>query len=289
MFKKAERKKAKLRLALSGPSGSGKTYSSLLLAKGLGGQIAFIDTERGSASLYSHLVDFDVLELNPPYAPERFIAAMNEAEKLGYSTIIIDSMTHEWSGAGGCLQINEEIAKSRFKGNTWSAWNETTPRHQAFIDRINSVNAHVICCMRSKTETTQQENGYGKKQVVKLGMKDEQRDGSEYEFTIKLDLVHDGHFAIATKDRTRVFKVDEPKPITEETGALLLNWLESGVEEQEPSAKQEQPTPDYANQLLNAIDMQALIKSWNAIPKGLRTPELMQVRKTMEAKFSEVA
>ena len=48
-FQKAERKKAKLRLALTAPSGGGKTYSALLLAKGLGGKIAFIDPENGSA------------------------------------------------------------------------------------------------------------------------------------------------------------------------------------------------------------------------------------------------
>ncbi len=34
MFRKAERKQAKLRLALCGPAGSGKTYSALLLAQG---------------------------------------------------------------------------------------------------------------------------------------------------------------------------------------------------------------------------------------------------------------
>ena len=43
-FEKAVRKKAKLRLALTGPSGSGKTLSALLLAKGLGGPIAVLDS-----------------------------------------------------------------------------------------------------------------------------------------------------------------------------------------------------------------------------------------------------
>ena len=66
IFQKAIRKKARLRLALTGPSGSGKTYGALLLANGLGGKIALIDTEKGSASLYSHIAEFDVLELLPP-------------------------------------------------------------------------------------------------------------------------------------------------------------------------------------------------------------------------------
>ena len=71
-FQKAVRKRAKLRLAVAGPSGSGKTTAALNIAKGLGGKVAVLDTERGSASLYSDQFEFDTLELNPPYAPERF-------------------------------------------------------------------------------------------------------------------------------------------------------------------------------------------------------------------------
>ena len=105
MFKKAERKQAKLRLALSGPSGSGKTTGALLIAKGIGGKIAVLDTERGSASLYADLVDFDVVELSPPYTPKRYIEIIHAAEKEGYTTLILDSITHEWNGQGGILEI----------------------------------------------------------------------------------------------------------------------------------------------------------------------------------------
>ncbi|QRO34009.1 ATP-binding protein [Chromobacterium violaceum] len=224
-FHKAQRKKAKLRLALTAPSGAGKTYGALVVAKGLGGKIAVIDTERGSASLYSDIADFDVLELDPPYTPERFIEAMKAAEAAGYSTVIIDSITHEWSGVGGCLEINDALAKAKFKGNTWSAWNETTPRHRAFIDAILRSPMHVIATMRSKTETTQVEEN-GKKKVAKLGMKSEQRDGLEYEFTVVLDISHEGNLAMASKDRTRLFV--DPVRLSNETGQLLLEWLESG-------------------------------------------------------------
>ena len=103
-FHKAVRKRAKLRLAITGPSGSGKTYGALLLAKGIGGKVAVIDTEHGSASLYSHLCEYDTLELEPPYSPERYIDAIKAAESAGYDVIIIDSATHEWNGAGGCLE-----------------------------------------------------------------------------------------------------------------------------------------------------------------------------------------
>lgn len=226
-FKKAVRKQAKLRLALSGPSGSGKTYGALLLAKGMGGKTAVIDTERGSASLYSHIHDFDVLDLDPPYTPERFMTAIKAAESAGYDVIVIDSLTHEWSGVGGCLELVDEIARSKYKGNSWSAWNDITPRHRALLDAIMRSPMHIIATMRSKTETAQVEES-GRKKVVKLGMKAEQRDGAEYEFTTVLDIVHDGHFATPSKDRTGLFTGD-PKPISESTGATLLEWLNSGI------------------------------------------------------------
>lgn len=227
-FTKAERKKSKLRLALTGPSGSGKTYGALLVAKGLGGKIAVIDTEKGSAALYSHLVDFDVLDLDPPYTPERYRQAVKLAVDNGYSVVIIDSITHEWSGSGGCLELNDEIAKAKYRGNTWSAWNDTKARHRAFIDDLLSCPAHVIVTMRSKTETAQVEVN-GRKQVQKLGMKSEQNDGIEYEFTTVLDLIHDGNFAIPSKDRTGLFPPNgNPFKLSENIGQTLAEWLESG-------------------------------------------------------------
>lgn len=222
MFKKAERKQAKLRLALAGPSGSGKTMSALLMAKGLGGRIAVIDTEHGSASLYADIADFDVLELHAPYSPERYAEAITAAEQAGYGVLIIDSYSHEWTGSGGCLESNEKLAHQKFKGNTWAAWNETTPRHRKLTDRILTSPLHIICTMRSKTETVQ---GEGKK-VIKLGMKSEQRDGTDYEFTVVLDITHDGHAAIASKDRTKLF--EQPEVISEDTGRRLLAWLNDG-------------------------------------------------------------
>lgn len=237
-FTKATRKKAKLRLALTGPSGSGKTLGALMIAKGLGGKLAVLDTEHGSASLYAEPMQlsdgsvftppvFDVLELAPPYSPERYIQAINAAQAAGYDVLLIDSTTHEWSGSGGCLEINDTLAAAKFRGNSWSAWNETTPRHRAFIDAMLQADMHIVATGRSKTETAQTEEN-GRKKVVKLGMKTEQRDGFEYEFTAVLDIVHDGHYASASKDRTGLF-VGNPAPITEKTGADLLAWLEKGA------------------------------------------------------------
>lgn len=223
-FTKATRKRSKLRLAVAGPSGAGKTTAALRIATGLGGRTAVIDTERGSASLYSTDFEFDVLELDPPYTPERFIEAIDAAEAAGYGNVIVDSATHVWDGAGGILEDNEKLAVAKYRGNTWSAWSESTPRYRAFIDRLLQSRMHVIICMRSKTETVQTAD----KKVAKVGMKIEMRSGVEYEFTVVFELEHESHMAVQTKDRTKLFP--QPQQITEATGKALLAWLDSGEE-----------------------------------------------------------
>ncbi len=224
-----------MRLNLSSPSGGGKTFSALLMAYGLVGdwsKIAVIDTEAGSASLYSHLGEFNTIDLQPPYSPERYIEAIDACIKAGMQCVIIDSSTHEWNGAGGCLESNDKLAAVRFKGNTWAAWNETTPRHDAFVNKVLQSPVHFITCTRSKTETVQGDD----KKVKKVGMKDLQREGWEYELTVSLNIDRDTHMATPSKDRTNLFEGKQPFVITEETGKVIKKWCESGVST-EPAKK----------------------------------------------------
>ena len=226
-LKKATRKQVKLRLNISAPSGAGKTYSALRMANGLCGdwsKIAVIDTENGSASLYSDLGEFNVIDLQPPYRPEKYIEAINACVSAGMEVIIIDSSTHEWA----CLiEENELLAQSKFRGNTWSAWSNTTPRHDKFINAVLHCPLHVITCTRSKMETVMGDD----KKVKKVGMKDVQREGWEYELTISLNIDRDTHLAIPSKDRTNLFEGKNPFLITEETGKQIADWCNSGESE----------------------------------------------------------
>lgn len=226
-LRKATRKQVKLRLNLSAPSGAGKTMSALRMAYGLcqdWTKIAVIDTENGSASLYSHLGDFNTIDLMPPYTPERYIEAINTCVDAGIEVIVIDSSTHEWN----CLiEENESLAQSKFRGNTWSAWSQTTPRHDRFINTVLHCNAHVITCTRSKMETVMGED----KRVKKVGMKDVQREGWEYELTVSLNIDRDTHLAFPSKDRTNLFEGQPPFLITEETGKLIADWCNNGESE----------------------------------------------------------
>lgn len=282
-FAKAMRKQAKLRLALTGPSGSGKTYGALTIAKGLGGTTAVIDTEKGSASLYSDRFNFDVLELAPPFTPERFIEAIGAAQQAGYDNLIIDSITHEWSGTGGCLEMLDGLAKAKYRGNTWSAWSDITPRHNKFLDSILRSDMNIIATMRSKTETAQVDNGNGKKRVDKLGMKSEQRDGVEYEFTTVLDLNHETHTATASKDRTGLFSNADFTVIDEGTGKRLMDWLNDGRSKAEIDLAH---FTDFAGKAKNMDELKA---AFAEAYKSLRdTPEQGKAQEIYELKKSDL-
>ncbi|QIG90661.1 AAA family ATPase [Chryseobacterium sp. POL2] len=225
-LKQSQRQQVKLRLGLSGASGFGKTKSALLLAYGMTqdwSKIAVIDTENSSASLYSDLGNYNVLDLQAPYSPERYIQAIELCEKSGIEVIIIDSVSHEWNGTGGCLEIHEKL------GGRFQDWANVTPRHQAFINKILQSSSHIITTTRRKIDYSLDVGSNGKTQVVKHGTKEITRDGFEYELTINFELVNENHLAKASKDRTGLFMNKPEFLITSEIGQLILKWCNSGT------------------------------------------------------------
>ncbi|HQN01193.1 MAG TPA: AAA family ATPase [Candidatus Hydrogenedentes bacterium] len=236
-FQTASRKKAKLRLGVIGPSGSGKTMSSLLIAYGITGdwnKIGLVDTERGSGELYAgsavgeqQIGDYQVLTLQPPYEPEKYIQAIKLAEAAGLECVILDSLSHAWAGEGGLLDRHDKITKASKSGNSYTAWRDITPLHNRLIDAMLSSPLHVIATMRSKTEYVQEESG-GKKVVRKVGMAPVQREGMDYEFTVVIELTQD-HIAVASKDRTSLFDGKYFTPASD-TGLTLKGWLETGTD-----------------------------------------------------------
>lgn len=225
-LRKATRKKAKIRLGLSAVSGGGKTYSAILIAKGLCGdlsKVAVIDTENGSADLYAHLGDYNVLPLTAPFSPERYIEAIRSCEKAGMEVIIVDSISHEWDGKGGCLEIVESL------GGKYQDWAKVTPRHQAFLEAILHSPCHVITTVRRKQDYEMIKDG-NKIRVEKGGLREITREGFEYELTINLEM-DTKHNAVASKDRTNLFMGKPAFVPTEQTGELIANWCEQGEED----------------------------------------------------------
>ena len=182
LFTKATRKTKKLRMSLAGPSGSGKTYTALSLATTLAqvGKIALLDTERGSASLYSDRFAFDVCELDS-FNPENYIKVIHEASEADYSVLIIDSLSHAWVGQGGVLdQVNKRGGNSFTDG-----WGKVgTPLQNRLMDAILTAPMHIIATMRVKSEYVIEPDERGKSVPRRVGLKEVQRDGVEYEFDI---------------------------------------------------------------------------------------------------------
>lgn len=263
-LRKATRKKAKLRLGLSAVSGAGKTMSALLIASGMTtwDKIALIDTENGSGDLYSHLGEYNVITLTAPFTPERYIQAIKSCEDAGMEVIIIDSITHEWDGKGGILEIHGSMT-----GNSFTNWAKVNPRHTAFINSILESKCHVITTVRRKQEYELTKDASGKAQVDKLGMKEVTREGWEYEVTANLEL-DIKHNATSSKDRTGLFDGQPAFVPSAETGRMLLKWCDEGEE-----------VPQQIKELLTDEH-----QHWNGIVQALRNGE--RTMEQIKSKFT---
>ncbi|GEO03365.1 hypothetical protein AAE02nite_10290 [Adhaeribacter aerolatus] len=223
-LQKAKRTQARIRLCLQGPSGSGKTYSALLLAFGLCGdwaKIAVIDTEYGSASLYSHLGEYNVLSLHEPFSPEKYMEALQVCQSAGMEVVIIDGISFEWEFL---LDYHGSLA-----GNSFTNWSKVTPRHNKFVQSILQSSCHVIATARTKQDYVLVDKN-GRMVPEKVQLKTIQRDGIDYEFTLVFDLDMKNN-AVASKDRTSLFQGKPEQKLSAETGKQILQWCLSAVPE----------------------------------------------------------
>lgn len=237
LFEKAIKQEAKLRLAIAGPAGSGKTYTGLVIAQGLanGGKIAVVDTEHGSASKYADLFSFDVMEMFPPFHPDRFVEAIHEAQEAGYSVILLDSLSHAWNGTGGLLELVDKFAAQSNSKNTFAAWKQGTPIYNKLVDRMIQSNIHVIATMRTKQDYVLELDERGKQKPVKVGMNPVQREGFEYEFDVvmNMDIENQG---VITKTRCPALAGGVYRKPGKEVTDILVNWLSGAPVPEKPKA-----------------------------------------------------
>lgn len=246
----AARTRIYLRAGICGAGGSGKSYSGMAIASALRdrlgcGPLYVIDTENGSALRYAKSTKtgrgFDFMHVPMPdddYSPAAYMAALDFCESKGAGVILVDSVSHEYDGPGGILEIVDRNANGR---DNFAGWRVATPMHKRFIQRLCSVQAHLVCTVRAKVAYTVREktdaNGKTKKSFEKDGLGPIQREGFEYE----MDTFFWMENAVLTVDKTRCDRL-EPLSTWERPGAEFAGLLADWIEDTEPSAPQEQQT-----------------------------------------------
>ena len=239
-FKPAAREAVKARIALHGPSGSGKSYTALMLATNLASKVCAIDTEKGRLREHARRFKFD------HFVPERFdprdlTKLLAQAGAHGYEAVVVDSLSHYWMGTGGALEFvdaNTTTGGSKFSGG----WNKFRPLENAMLDALMSYPGHVIATMRVKTAYDVEKGADGKSKPVKVGLKPEQRDGVEYEFSIVGAMDHEHVLTISksTCEDLMDARITRPGP---DTAAIIAEWCSDGT-----------PTPDAIEYRDRALD-----------------------------------
>ena len=230
-FKIREAKKTQLavKVLCAGSSGSGKTYTALRLATGLvaktGGKIVMINTEGNRGDLYSKNFKYDIIDLDEPRTPERYIEAIEFAVKEGASVIIIDSLSHEWS------YLNDVV--NNMPGTSFQNWGKVKPRHRKLTDYIAAIDTHVIATGRGKDEYVMEVNDKGKQTPKKVGVGVQQEKDTEYEYMVTFNIIQDTHVANVMKDNTHLFE-GRYEVLTEKDGEALYNWANEGEESPQP-------------------------------------------------------
>ena len=230
-FKKAVRESLWVKVLSIAPSGSGKTYSNLRLAQGMAKKlqeetgeeerIAFIESESKRSTYYADEFDFDILEIKAPFTPEKYTDAIDEAIDAGYRVLVVDSLSHEWMGKGGLLEVH-----SSMPGNSYTNWSKITPRHEKFMDKVIESPIHIFATVRGKDKYVLEDQN-GKQVPRKVGVGYQQRDDLEYLFTTSFTLEQDTHYFNTVKDNTHLFE-DRHEILTEKDGEALYKWAIGG-------------------------------------------------------------
>ena len=296
--RKAKREKIYTKIALLAPSGGGKTYGALRLATGMAeeiknetgkdARILMGNTEAKRGLYYSDEFDYDIVDIDAPHNPEKYVELIDFAVDQGYDILIIDSSSHEWEGQGGCLDLQRQA------GGTYQSWAKVTPRHDAFIAAIANSPIHIIATMRGKDQYEVSKDDRGKTSVQKLGVGAKQRDGFEYEFTCTFLIDQKTNTAEVQKDNTHLFDNGGAKILTEADGVKIIKWANSGEGYTPVAKKASEPVDDLPSIKAQIVDrckalggtgnadMMALLKTYvtsgnpNAIRDISKAKELLE-------------
>lgn len=268
-IRKAQREGARLVIGLAGISGSGKTYSALQLAYGLANydaeKVGLLDTENRRGSLYSDVLTNDRGEVQPfligdldaPFSPDRYVEAIHEFHKAGVEVLVIDSVSHEWEGIGGCEEIAERGARGGMKD-----WASAKSAHKKFMNALLASNMHVVVCIRAR-EKVKYNKVNGKTEVEQLGIMPVCEKNFMFELTASMMMLGGGTQRIVEKSsgvEAILGEVGHQKGyLTPDHGSALRAWVDG--------AKQLDPEVEAARNHLRSISDQGMAAYRDAWPK----------------------
>jgi hypothetical protein len=242
----AERAGARLVVGLSGISGSGKTLTALLLAYGMvdgdGSKVGLLCTENRRGRLYASRDTYEkvrdqlgmkslpkpflVGDLEPPFSPKRYVDAILQFQQAGVKVLVVDSVSHEWEGIGGCEEIAERGAVRGMKD-----WKTAKREHREFMNALLQSDMHIIPCIRAR-EKVKYEKVNGKTEVTPLGILPVCEKNFMFEMTASLMMWDKGRTQTVAKCPEELAHIlgREKDYITAADGRALAQWVDGGVQ-----------------------------------------------------------
>lgn len=278
-----------LLIGLGGPTGAGKTESGIRIAKGIaeaqGGEFCVIDTENKRALNKKNRYRFKHLDLQAPYSPENYEAAIRAAIKGGYRAIFVDSFSHEWDGEGGLSDDANEILERMSKGDaaraeklTALAWKQPKQRHKKLMSFLRKCEVPIIFGLRAEPKIKFMKDSTGKTQVIDAGWLPIAEKMFGYDMLIyALMMAENPGIPVHLKKLEPEFEPMFPigKQITEECGRLLAAWASGRV-------------VDWAKDINAAASRKDVAAVWNRIPADDRAA-FVAIRDARLAKIEQPA
>ena len=289
-IRKAERMEAPVLIALCGQSGSGKTRTALEIARGMvekPSEIGFLCTENHRGSLYADVwkdiwqddCQFVLGDLFAPFSPRRYAEAIKEFEESGVKILIIDSVSHEWMGTGGC----EDIAmQSKLDGKKTEDWKKAKYEHKKhFMNALLYSKIHIICCVRA-TEKTDFKNP---SLPVSLGIQPICEKNFMFEMLASVMLSNQGKECSFIKVPDFLQEAFKPKNgyLGYHTGQAIRDWVLNGKKQSEKLKASIQKCFESAEQGIEKFRL-----SWKDNIKGLNESDTKTLL-DMSSQFKAIA
>jgi len=319
-LKPARRTRTPLIIGIVGPSSSGKTKSALRLADGFSrvqpGDIAVIDTEAGRASQHADAHKFLHLPFGEPFGPDDYIGAFETCIRAGVKTIVVDSMSHQWEGSGGVLDMHE-AALDKMAGDDWkkrerctmAAWIKPKAAHNRMKQFVLQQQVNWILCFRAKEKIKPVKGD----EPLNLGWQPLGAPDLIYEMLVKI-LLLPGVDGVPTWTSDKIGEralmklpgwfrdlFAKPRQLDEDIGEQLARWATGGDDGAPTSAATSRRTTSEAAphlvliELLDACDTSELLEStkvemkarWKSIPEGEARSAVTRAFKAAEERVEE--